>query len=344
MEQNGKLYIYLISIFGFLLRLVNINKPEGLWNDEYVSWYVASTPFQDGFWNEVLRQCHMPLYYLYIKPFCGCSDIVLRLTSVFPSVLAISVMYLVGKEFSKKTGYFCAIITSILPFIIYYSQEVRFYSLLLLFSALSLLFTIKLTNGKQAWLGYITSSILILLTHVLGGIYVFLTFVYILYKRKNVSVKHLLAGLVAGICILPIGLHIIKMLPSSQWWGVFSYTNILFLFSDFFSPILTNNVNAPSVFFYSKNILYTVLMTVPTTIAVFGIIKGIKYSKGLFLLAAIAVVITSILALYGKIVFITKYNIEILPILILLLSLGLKGKFTQVLFFVVVLCPPSFYF
>lgn len=328
------MYIFLISILGFILRLINIDKPEGLWNDEYVSWLVASTPFGDGFWSEVLKQCHMPLYYIYLKPFSGFSDIVLRLTSVVPSVIAISVMYLAGKEFSKKTGYLCAAITAVLPFLIYYSQEVRFYSLLFLFSALSLLFTLKLAKGKQAWFGYGISSVLILLTHVLGGIYVFLTFIYVLYKRKNLSLKYILGGLIAGICILPLGLHILKMLPSSQWWGIFSYTNILFLFSDFFSPILTNHINAPSVFFYSKNILFNTLLLIPTIICLYGIIKGGKHAKGLFLVAISTVFLTAILAISGKIVFITKYNIEILPILILLFVIGMQGKLGRILLIV----------
>ena len=96
--------MYFITLIGLILRLTFLNKPEGLWNDEYVSWMVASTPFGEGFWNAVLKQCHMPFYYLYLKPFTGCSDLVLRLTSVIPSVIAIPVMYLVGKEYSKKTG------------------------------------------------------------------------------------------------------------------------------------------------------------------------------------------------------------------------------------------------
>ena len=126
-----------------------VDKPEGLWNDEYVSWFVASTPFIKGFWQEVLKQCHMPLYYLYLKPFAGCSDLVLRLTSVIPSVLSVYVMYLVGKEFSKKTAVYAGLVTAVLSFLVYYGQEVRFYSLLFLFSALLLLFTMKLLNGKK---------------------------------------------------------------------------------------------------------------------------------------------------------------------------------------------------
>ena len=96
------MYIVLLTFLGLALRLINIDKPEGLWNDEYVSWFIASTPFNAGFGQEVLKQCHMPLYYLYLKPIANFNDVILRLSSVLPSIISIPVMYLVGKEYSKK--------------------------------------------------------------------------------------------------------------------------------------------------------------------------------------------------------------------------------------------------
>lgn len=314
----------LIILLAFVLRLINIDKPEGLWNDEYVSWFVASTPFIKGFWQEVLKQCHMPLYYLYLKPFAGCSDLVLRLTSVIPSVLSVYVMYLVGKEFSKKTAVYAGLVTAVLSFLVYYGQEVRFYSLLFLFSALLLLFTMKLLNGKKGWIGYIISSLLILFTHVLGGIYVFFNTVYVLYKKKNLP-KFVVVFPVL-LLLLPVGIHIFRMLPSSQWWGEFSYTNILFLFSDFFSPILTNNVNAPPEFFYKKDLLWLLLMTVPTLIGFCGLLRGAKKQRGLFGVCLAVILVMAILAVSGKLVFITKYAIEILPVFILLFVLGINDK------------------
>ena len=317
--------LFFILLVGFILRLSFINKPEGLWNDEYVSWYVANTPFREGFWQEVLKQCHMPLYYLYLKPFAHFSDLVLRLTSVVPSLLAIVVMYLVGKEYSKKLGLICETITSVLSFLIYYAQEVRFYSLLFLFSALALLATIKLikNTSKKNIFFYCISMILILLTHVLGGIFVLFNTLYVVYKKKCFSKKILLYVLSCAVLVLPFGLNILKMLPSSQWWGHFSYTNILFLFSDYLSPILTNNINAPTVFFYNKSL--ALWMILPLIIAFYPICIGIKKSKGLSLVSVLTVLAMSVLAISGKIVFITKYSIEILPILIFVLALGFES-------------------
>ena len=37
--------IFGIVILGIILRLIFIDKPDGLWNDEYVSWMIAAAPF-----------------------------------------------------------------------------------------------------------------------------------------------------------------------------------------------------------------------------------------------------------------------------------------------------------
>lgn len=327
MKRDNILLIFII-ILGFVLRLINIDKPEGLWNDEYVSWFVAATPFRDGFWTEVLMQCHMPLYYLYLKPFCACSDLILRLTSVLPSVLAIPVMYFTGCEVSKRNGLIAAALTSVLSFLIYYSQEVRFYSLLFLFSALLLLFTLKLLKESNRFniTGYLLSGTLLVLTHVLGFIYLFFNTVYLVYKKKHFSAKIILPALILGIIILFFGLNILKMAPSSQWWGNFSYTNILFLFSDFLSPILTNNINAPSVFFYNKTLLFTIFITLPTIIGLTGLLLGYKKHKGITLTVLLTLFAMSLLGATGKIVFITKYSIEILPAIILLIASGFENR------------------
>ena len=312
----------IITILGIFLRVTFINKAEGLWNDEYVSWMVANTPFNQGFWGEVLKQCHMPLYYLYLKPFASCGDTILRLTSLVPSVISIYVMYLLGKEYSKKIGLLSASLTSFLSFLVYYAQEVRFYSLLFLFSAILLLFTIRFVknNNKFNLVGLIVSSLLVIFTHILGIIFVFFNTLFVLYKNKIYTKKTLAIGSALVLILLPFFINVLNKIPYSQWWGKFSYTNVLFLFSDYFSPILTNNVNAPPTFFY--NMQLAVWLTVPTVVAVFAMIFGIKQNKGITLVSVLYLIVLFIFAISGKLVFITKYSIEILPIMILLVSVG----------------------
>ena len=334
------LQLILLTILGFIIRMINIVKPEGLWNDEYVSWMISATSFSDGFWSEVIKQCHMPIYYLYLKPFAQCSDLILRLTSVIPSVIAIPVMYLLGKEYSEKAGVFAATITAVLPFLVYYSQEVRFYSLLFLLSALTLLFAVKIikNNCAKYRIFYTASACTVIFTHVLGFIYIITLTAYLIYKTRKINIKYFIFGVFILILALPLGILILKQSPSAQWWGIFSYTNIMFLFSDFLSPILSNNVNAPPIFFYNTHPLFMFLITIPTIIGITCIISGSKREKGLAISALAVVLVLILIALTGKLVFITKYTIEILPILILLCSLGIEkfGKIGYCLFAILI--------
>ena len=127
-------YIAIITLIGTILRLIGFYKAGGLWNDEYVSWYISSIPIGKGFIHGILTQCHMPFYYIYLKfiTLFSNSDILLRRSSIIPGIIAIPAMYIVGREKNKLTGVMCALFTALSSFLIYYSQEVRFYSLLFL--------------------------------------------------------------------------------------------------------------------------------------------------------------------------------------------------------------------
>ncbi len=322
------MYIFLVSLLGFILRITNIVKPEGLWNDEYVSWFIASIPFGQGFCQEILKQCHMPLYYFYLKPFAQFGDTILRLTSVFPSVLAIPVMYLIGKEYSEKCAKYSAIITSVLPFLVYYSQEVRLYSLVFLISSLLLLYTIRTLKNpcKKNIILYFVFSFTLIFTHVLGIFFVILITVYLIYKKNLLSKRNLFFLFSGFILVFPFGLIILKQLPSAQWWGIFSYTNIMFLFSDFLSPILSNHINAPPVFYYKTGLDFIFLITVPTLFGIAGIILGFKKCRGLILTVLGYIFVLAVISCSGKLVFITKYLTEILPVIILAISLGFDGN------------------
>lgn len=326
--------IWIITIIGVLIRVLFTNKAEGLWNDEYVSWFIASQPLTNGFIEGVKSQCHMPFYYLYLKffmTFFGQSDLVLRLTSVLAGGLAIPVMYLAGLEKDKKTGLFAAVLTALSSFLIYYSQEVRIYSVLFLFSALSLLFTLRLlkNQNKKNLIGLIISDFMILFTHTIGFVYVFFNIIFLsvfLYNNFKKEIQRLwmiLAGLCVVIC--PLIIKIFTTKSFSQWWGSFTPAKFGFLMTDYFSPVLTNLINSPDKFFYSPSAAFMVFALLPALIALFWIIKSLVKSKeniGLFVSAFFTILILCAAALMGKLVFITKYSIEIYPILLYLAAFG----------------------
>lgn len=326
--------LLLILLLGLGLRLIGINKTQGLWNDEYISWFVASHPFGQDFFREIFAQCHMPFYYLYLKFFMyfgGDSDLFLRLTSVFVGILSIIAMYFVGLQNNKKTGIICALFAAISSFLIYYSQEVRMYSLLFFISAMALLYFLKLIKNRT-WtnlIGLILFDFLIIFTHTIGFVYVFFQLIaltYLLFKEYKKQLLAIWGGLIVlgGICTPQIT-HILGTKSFSQWWGHFSLSKIGFLFTDYFSPVLTNLVNAPDKFIYVKSFSFIFFTIIPTIIAIAFIGKSLYKNRENISLASICLGTTIILAsaaILGRLVFITKYSIEIYPILMYLAAFG----------------------
>ena len=324
-----------IIILGLILRLICINKPDGLWNDEYVSYMIAATPFFDGFVNAVKSQCHMPFYYLYLKFFMtifGQSDLILRLTSVLTGVLAIPVMYFTGLQKDKTTAYLCGGFTAISSFLIYYSQEVRLYSVLFLFSSLALLYTLKSIENpvKKNFIFCALFNFLILFTHTIGFVYVFFNLIFLsinLYTRFKTAIKCIWISLITGgILLSPLVMKIFLTRSFSQWWGHFSLSKIGFLFTDYFSPVLTNLTNAPDNLFYMPKL--AIYMFVPALIGIFCIIKSLiknKINLQLFLTSFFTTLVLVAASVSGKLVFITKYSIEIYPVLIYLACSGMAS-------------------
>ena len=341
--------LFFITLAGTIFRLIGINKLQGLWNDEYISWAIASTSFSDGFVSAVKSQCHMPLYYIYLKTFMawfGQSDLALRLSSFVLGVLGIIAMYFVGRTRDKKTGLTAATITAISSFAIYYSQEVRLYSLLFLVSAISLLYFIKLVKERSVTnlLGLIIFDFLIIFTHTIGFVFVFFQLIaltVLLFKdyKKQLGIVWASLCLFCAICS-PQLWAILTAKTFSQWWGSFTFSKIVFLFTDYFSPVLTNLVNAPDEVFYVKSIGFAVFTFVPTAIAVFFLGKSLfqkdKTNLALLIPTVGFVTVMSVAAVMGKLVFITKYSVEIYPILIFLVACGVcsfkKKAFSWVLF------------
>ena len=323
-----------ILFVGLILRLIFINKPDGLWNDEYVSWMIAVKPFSQGFWSALKHQCHMPFYYLYLKffmTFFGKSDLLLRMTSVFAGFLSMIAMYFVGLEKNKKTALFCCGFCAISSFLIYYSQEVRLYSILFLFSSLNFLFTLKILKNpdKLNIISYILSDFLILFTHTIGFVYVLFNLIFISTKLFKTFKKAIIGIwtaiiLLAGLCA-PLILKIFSSQTFSQWWGHFSLSKIGFFITDYFSPVLTNLTNAPDNFFYAPILLP--FMLIPSIIAIIGLtlaIKKEKLNRELFFVILLTFLVLISASLSGKLVFLTKYSIEVYPVLIYLVCYGIS--------------------
>ena len=368
---NKRIYLnlFLVMLIGLLIRMMSLDKPFGLWNDEYVSWYISQKPLIGEFFDAVYKNCHMPFYYFYLKLWTkifGNNDLYLRISSVIPSVLGIWSMFEIGKKLKDAhTGLVCSLLAAFSGFMIYFAQEVRFYSILFLFSAIAILVTLKLLE-KQSYTNYLLfylTNVLIMFTHTIGFVFVFFNFLavfFILKKENKITTKQItLLALFTAITMLPLFPFLFKTLTASylsQFWSDFSITKLFFVFADYISPIQINIVNTPvSLFSFlwkgtHFNFGYLIFAVIPLIIAILAISKTLsnldKNIKAITFIAVGTLLIMIFASISGKMVLITKYTVEIYPIFLALVGVGLcsiSPMFLQKTLSVLLFAPIVFY-
>lgn len=144
----------LLLILGFaaLLRLRDLNRTS-IWYDEAVSWSQSTGSLSDLL-SSVAADNYPPLHNIVLwlsMPLLGDSETALRLPSAILGILAVWLLYLIGKEIAgRNVGLLAAALLTVSPFHIWYSTEARMYALLATSGLLMLLGVLKLLR-KPSW-------------------------------------------------------------------------------------------------------------------------------------------------------------------------------------------------
>lgn len=348
MNKKNLFYLILIVAVAILFRLWHLDKPEGMWNDEYLTWKIASAKLPTEFFEGLRSNCHAPLHYLYLKLWMFIfhdQDKFLRLSSVVPGVLGVITMYFVALEYKNKEGTQTALaattLCAISSFLIYFSQEIRIYSLLFFITTLMLLYALKIFNNpsKKNFAFYSLFCVLLILTHTIGFVFVIFStaalMVFAVPKKKNGNfmLYSILGVILLTLPFVPLIANIlIKGSYFSQWWAPFNFSRTFFSLTDIYSPVLCDTFHIYNKFtdaFYKNNIVnlgFLVFAIIPTLIGILCFINGALNPKRMqgYLLSVILCTILTVLiaAMAGKIVFVTKYLIEIVPLIILITADG----------------------
>jgi len=132
-------WLWLLTIVGCVFRLYDLGG-ESLWLDEVVTAERVYEPIGQIVlgWDSVTQG---PLYYLWVKAWCllvGTNEWTLRIWSVVWGTLTIPAVFQLGRLlFTRSVAMWSALIMTVLPFAVHYSQEARPYALFLLLSTLS---------------------------------------------------------------------------------------------------------------------------------------------------------------------------------------------------------------
>jgi mannosyltransferase len=163
-----------VLLVGTGLRLWNLDS-RGLWQDEIFTAAIASAG------NSLSEVVSIPLYntalpapplYFLITHcflFLGDNDFVLRFPALAFGVLGLAMTYTLGARlFGKSEGVVGAFLLAIAPFHIRYSQDARFYTLLVLLSLLSGYFLYRgISSGERKWFaGFVVCTLLNVYSHL----------------------------------------------------------------------------------------------------------------------------------------------------------------------------------
>jgi hypothetical protein len=144
-----------------------------LWIDEGLSVGIASRPFVDI--PGVLRQDGSPpLYYMVLSLWMdvfGSGEARTHALSVVFALLTIPAAWLGARAlFGDRAAWIAALLAAVNPFITYYAQETRMYSLLVLLSTVvAASFAVAFVQRRRRWLpAFSISLVLLVLTHNWG--------------------------------------------------------------------------------------------------------------------------------------------------------------------------------
>lgn len=263
--------VVLALAVGIVLRLKGLTF-QSFWNDELFSAWVSDP---DRSLAEVIRlaldDVHPPFYqvvlWLWYSLF-GYTEFAARFLSALLGAAGILAVFFLGKEFlNSRVGLYAAVITSLNPFHLYYSQEVRSYVLLFLLASLSYLFFLKILKGRPqgAWWLYLTATSLLLYSHYYGfyivlsqGLSALLFVVFDQAGRRRIIVTFLRSGLILGLACAPLlPVLLAKATAGQTWIPKPGWTTWPSYFSGYFK-------NGIVIVIFSVLILISVLRLIPS--------------------------------------------------------------------------------
>jgi mannosyltransferase len=210
-----------ILLLGTTLRLYGLGQ-ESLWYDELTSWKRSSYDTLPEVIDRGVRgSVHPPGYLCFlhlVQKYWGDSESILRFPSAVCGVLSVPVIYFLGVSlYTRREGLMAAALMAVLWCPIYYSQEARPYSMLLLATMLATYFWLQVVRRARRGgdlphfeaLWYVVASIISSYLHYFGLYLVILQGMgaLLLCLRRTRGILYL------GVVYLVIGLAYVPWVP-----------------------------------------------------------------------------------------------------------------------------------
>ncbi len=221
-----------IALLAFALRLYRLDLQSFAFDEGWTSYAIHHS--WGAMWGVLAPDNHPPLYYLVVKGFAevaGYGDFPVRFVSVMCGTALVVALYVLGgRLYGPAAGLSAAALAALSPLFVYYAQEARMYSLLMLLSTLSSYSMIRLSREPESrlwWATYALSAagalythyfaVLLLLTHNVVAL------VWLAARRRTGLLGRWLLGQIAvALLFLPWMPTAIEQVRIGQgtWWRV----------------------------------------------------------------------------------------------------------------------------
>jgi mannosyltransferase len=322
-----------VSALSFLFlsrQSLRLDEAQSIWQSSHSTFGVI---------NVISQDVHVPLYGLLLhfwQLFFGTDVAVGRTLSLIFFLLSIPAIYALGAEaYNQNVGRFAALILAASPFLNWYGNEMRMYSLLLLLAIVNQYFFIRLFSGRRSlnsreseiysWWGFGISAFLGIYTHYFFWLLLLTEGVYFAFNRKKFPGDALRNfSIIALLLLLAIApwLWYVKSQHqiANQAPGLLKPTSVDFfnVFSQFMFGFQDDHVNTTIVSLWPLAVLLSFL----------GLRKN-KDNNGpsaFFVLAAcLPVLVALAVSLWVRPVFLARYLILAVPALYLFLAWFISG-------------------
>lgn len=222
---HGAYAIAFLILAGAVLRIPTLGE-QSYWFDEGRTVQVIHASFIGMLRNDYGGETTPELYYIVAwawSQIVGYGEFGLRFVSAVAGILTVPVAFQIGRRLSsRRAGLIAAALTACSPMLIWYSQEARTYSLMVLLSSLGLLAFIGLLEEPRPRRLAIWALIsgLALSTHYYMALSVVPEAVWLAWRYRREGRVWLAIAVVGiwGAALVPQEIHQARLVPGGGGW------------------------------------------------------------------------------------------------------------------------------
>ncbi len=240
---RGRTFLALgaIMVLGGALRFYGLGI-QSLWSDELASWYFSRADGVGQVVSNVREDIHPPGYFVilhFAQRIFGDSEWALRLPSAVAGWLCIPAIFLLGRRiYSSREGLIAALLVAVSWAGVYFSQETRSYSFLILLSTVTayLWWGVMRALREERRLptletvAYVVAAVLCAYVHYFGALLVFLQGVALMVLAYRSFLRVVLVYVPVSLAYLAWVPGMIYQMRNSTAQGAWIGDASLFLF------------------------------------------------------------------------------------------------------------------